>query len=134
MSSETRRVCNRRRSGHPGRNRKPSRIRRFGWLFVPSAEEFIARRRDSGAACLVCDVRLPGMSGLELQKVLSREKATSPVVFISGYGDNVRTSHARRGGQLPVQAVPLPQYGLADKRVDGGIRCWRSATWQGTFG
>src|ERR1700743_657672 len=52
-----------------------------------SAEEFLARREPNASGCLVLDVRLPGTSGLELQKRLVSHKDRIPVIFISGYGD-----------------------------------------------
>lgn len=52
-----------------------------------TAAEFIAAYKESGLACLVLDVRLPGMSGLELQEYLRREGIDIPIVFVSGHGD-----------------------------------------------
>ena len=53
----------------------------------PSAEEFISRREPNAPGCLVLDVRLPGTSGLELQKRLIAQRDRIPMIFISGYGD-----------------------------------------------
>jgi FixJ family two-component response regulator len=52
-----------------------------------SAPEFLARRRPDAPACLVLDVRLPGFSGLDLQRELLRTEAPIPIIFITGHGD-----------------------------------------------
>ena len=52
-----------------------------------TAAEFIAAYKEGSLACLVLDVRLPGMSGLELQEYLKRQGIEIPIVFVSGHGD-----------------------------------------------
>jgi FixJ family two-component response regulator len=52
-----------------------------------SAEEFLACDDCDDTACLILDVRLPGMSGIELQKQLSRTNSRLPIVFITAHGD-----------------------------------------------
>ena len=52
-----------------------------------SAQEFLDGYDATQAGCLLLDVRMPGMSGLELQQVLNQRGATIPVVFITGHGD-----------------------------------------------
>lgn len=53
----------------------------------PSAEAFLAARRPGKPGCVVLDVRMPGMSGLELQALLNRAGETLGIVFLSGHGD-----------------------------------------------
>ena len=53
----------------------------------PSAEDFLAAYTDGLAGCLVLDVRMPGMSGLELYERLAAQRSTLPVIFITGHGD-----------------------------------------------
>jgi FixJ family two-component response regulator len=53
-----------------------------------SAEDFLASAEGQGASCLILDVRLPGMSGIELQGHLVRLGRTVPIVFITGHGDD----------------------------------------------
>ena len=63
-----------------------------------SAEEFLACDDCDGTACLVLDVRLPGMSGIELQKQLSRTNSRLPIVFVTAHGDaSLRDSLMRAG-------------------------------------
>src|SRR3954447_12538966 len=60
-----------------------------GWkpeTFV-SAEEFLARPRASEPNCLILDVSLPELNGLDLQKILAADRKDMPIVFITGYGD-----------------------------------------------
>src|ERR1700739_2954969 len=56
-------------------------------LAFKSAREFLESRRPDAPACLVLDVRLPGLSGLDLQRALLRFEAPIPIVFITGHGD-----------------------------------------------
>jgi two-component system response regulator FixJ len=53
----------------------------------PSAEEFLEAYEPSATGCVVCDVRLGGQSGLELQRELDRRKCALPVILITGHGD-----------------------------------------------
>jgi FixJ family two-component response regulator len=52
-----------------------------------SAEEFLASSRRAEIACLILDVRLPGMSGIELQRRMSESGDTTPVIFVTAHGD-----------------------------------------------
>ena len=53
----------------------------------PSAERFLACQRAAGAACVVLDVRMRGMTGIELQQELNRRGEALPIIFITGHGD-----------------------------------------------
>ena len=72
-----------------------------------TAAEFIAAFRDEGLACLVLDVRLPGMSGLELQEYLKREGVEIPIVFVSGHGDVPTAVSAIKGGAVDFIQKPF---------------------------
>ena len=72
-----------------------------------SADEFIAAYREGGLACLVLDVRLPGMSGLELQEYLKREGIEIPIVFVSGHGDVPTAVSALKGGAVDFIQKPF---------------------------
>jgi FixJ family two-component response regulator len=51
-----------------------------------SAEEFLDSEAGRGASCLIADIRMPGMSGLELQATLKGERSAVPIIFITGLG------------------------------------------------
>ena len=72
-----------------------------------TAAEFIATYKESGLACLVLDVRLPGMSGLELQEYLKREGIEIPIVFVSGHGDVPTAVSAIKGGAVDFIQKPF---------------------------
>ncbi|MGH8708580.1 MAG: response regulator transcription factor [Burkholderiales bacterium] len=72
-----------------------------------AAAEFIAAYKEGGVACLVLDVRLPGMSGLELQEYLKREGIEIPIVFVSGHGDVPTAVSAIKGGAVDFIQKPF---------------------------
>ena len=72
-----------------------------------SAQEFCNRRPPDGPACLVLDVRLPGLSGLELQQELAKDEAPMPIIFITGHGDIPMTVRAMKAGALEFLTKPL---------------------------
>ena len=72
-----------------------------------TAAEFIAAYKAGGLACLVLDVRLPGMSGLELQEYLKREGIEIPIVFVSGHGDVPTAVSAIKGGAVDFIQKPF---------------------------
>jgi FixJ family two-component response regulator len=72
-----------------------------------SATEFIAAYQECGRSCLVLDVRLPGMSGLELQEYLKREGIEIPIVFVSGHGDVPTAVSALKGGAVDFIQKPF---------------------------
>ena len=63
-----------------------------------SSTEFLRRDRSEGPSCLVLDVRLPGLSGLELQRRLARGQPPIPIIFISAHGDISMAVHAMKAG------------------------------------
>ena len=72
-----------------------------------TAAEFIAAYKAGGLACLVLDVRLPGMSGLELQDYLKHEGVEIPIVFVSGHGDVPTAVSAIKGGAVDFIQKPF---------------------------
>ena len=64
-----------------------------------SAQEFLEYKRPDAPACLVLDVRLPGRSGLDLQRELVRSQTPIPIIFISGHGDIPMSVRALRKEQ-----------------------------------
>jgi FixJ family two-component response regulator len=72
-----------------------------------SAQEFLKRPRPLIPSCLVLDLSLPGLNGLELQKQLAVEHRDMPTIFITGYGDVPKTVQAMKGGALEFLTKPL---------------------------
>jgi len=78
------------------------------------ADDFIDSLDSSARGCLVTDLRMPGMSGLELQKHLAESSARLPIVIISAYIDVRGTVLAMRAGAVTVLTKPCEQQGLWD--------------------
>jgi len=72
-----------------------------------TAAEFISAYRGGGPACLVLDLNLPGMSGLELQAYINREGIEIPIVFVSGHGDIPAAVSALKGGAVDFIQKPF---------------------------
>jgi FixJ family two-component response regulator len=86
-----------------------SLIRSAGWtveVFV-SAQEFLARPRADGPSCLILDVRLPGLSGLDLQRRLAEVHTEIPIVFITAHGDVPTSVKAMKAGAVEFLIKPL---------------------------
>jgi len=79
-----------------------------------TAQEFLRHGGDHGAACLVLDLQLPGLSGLDLQAELAAAGRTMPIVFVTGHGDIPSSVKAMKAGAVdfllkPVRAATLLQ-------------------------
>jgi DNA-binding NtrC family response regulator len=79
-----------------------------------SAQEFLASPRPSVPSCLVLDVELPGISGLELQHELAKSDIQIPIVFLTGHGDIPMTVRAIRAGALEFLTKPIDEEDLLD--------------------
>jgi FixJ family two-component response regulator/signal transduction histidine kinase len=84
-------------------------IRFAGWRVeaFASAQEFLSRPPMECASCLVLDVSLPGLSGLDLQKHVAVERMYMPIIFITGYGDVHMTVQAMKAGAVEFLAKPF---------------------------
>ena len=80
-----------------------------------SAAEFLERYDPEQHACLVADIRMPGMSGLELQTVLNRLGAPVPLIFITAYGDVPMAVDAMKSGALDFIEKPFRDQDLLDR-------------------
>ena len=80
----------------------------------PSAPAFLAAARPDGPACLVLDVRLPGLSGLDLQRDLARSDAALPIVFLTGHGDIPMSVRAMKAGAVEFLTKPFREQDLLD--------------------
>jgi FixJ family two-component response regulator len=72
-----------------------------------SAQEFLSSPRVPAPSCLVLDVALPGLNGLELQKRVAVDRADMPIIFISGYGDVPITVQAMKAGAIEFLTKPV---------------------------
>lgn len=72
-----------------------------------SASEFLARPRSTLPSCLVLDVSLPDLNGLELQKLVASERTDMPIIFITGHGDVPMTVQAMKGGAVEFLTKPF---------------------------
>ena len=82
---------------------------------LPSATEFLATYQPSQPGCLVLDVRMPAMSGLELQQQLNLRGATIPVIFITGHGDIPMAVEAMQHGAFDFLQKPFRDQDLIDR-------------------
>lgn len=80
-----------------------------------SAQEFLSSYDPRDAGCLLLDVRMPGMSGLDLQQELNRRGATIPVVFITGHGDVPMAVEAMQQGAFDFLQKPFRDQDLLDR-------------------
>ncbi len=78
------------------------------------AQEFLSHERGKGPSCLVLDVRLPGMSGLDLQRELSRDAFRIPIIFITGHADIPMTVAAMKSGAIEFLTKPFREQDLLD--------------------
>lgn len=81
----------------------------------PSAAEFLAAHDDGQPGCLLLDVRMPGMSGLELQDELNRRGAIIPVIFITGHGDVPMAVEAMQHGAMDFLQKPFADQDFAER-------------------
>ena len=72
-----------------------------------SAQEFLGRPRALVPSCLLLDISLPGLNGLDLQKRISVERADMPIIFITGYGDVPKTVQAMKAGAVEFLTKPF---------------------------
>jgi FixJ family two-component response regulator len=79
-----------------------------------SAQEFLARPRADVPSCLVLDVRLPGLSGLDLQKRMAEVKIEIPIIFITGHGDVPTSVQAMKAGAVEFLTKPFVDRDLLD--------------------
>ena len=90
-----------------------------GWKpeIFASAREFLSRPRPHAPSCLVLDVNLPDLNGLDLQMRVADERIDMPIIFITGYGDVPMTVRAMKAGAIEFLTKPL-----SDDALVGAIR------------
>ena len=79
-----------------------------------SAEEFLRSGRQHDTACLITDIRMPGMSGLELQAQLNADHCRIPTIFITAHGDAKMRMQAMRAGAVEFLAKPFDDEALLE--------------------
>jgi FixJ family two-component response regulator len=80
----------------------------------PSADEFLCLPRAARPSCLVLDLSLPGMSGIDLQKEMERRNLNLPIVFITGHGDIPTSVEAMKGGAIDFLPKPFSSKALIE--------------------
>jgi len=79
-----------------------------------STAEFLQRQRPDGASCLVLDIRLPGVSGLDFQTQLQQANIRIPIIFMTGHGDIPMSVRAMKAGAVDFLAKPFRDQDLLD--------------------
>jgi len=77
-------------------------------------QDFLHHKLPDVASCLVLDVRLPGMSGLEVQRKLNERRVSIPIIFITGHGDIPMTVEAMKSGAVEFLTKPFRDQDLVD--------------------
>jgi FixJ family two-component response regulator len=88
-----------------------------------SAEAFLARKPHGGIGCIITDVKMPGMNGLDLQDVLGRGDSPLPVIFITGHGDLPMGVDAMKKGAVDFLAKPFDDEDLIGAIEVAVARC-----------
>ena len=106
-------------------------LRTVGWKVetFPSAQEFLAHRKENIPSCLVLDVGLPGLSGLDLQKRILEANREIPIIFITGHKDVPTSVRAMKAGAVEFLVKPFSEQDLLDA-IDQAIKRDRSARHQ----
>ena len=86
----------------------------FGVEVFSSAQAFLKARRPDVPGCLVLDVRLPGLSGLDLQRELADTDAALPIIFLTGHGDIPMSVRAMKAGAVEFLTKPFREQDLLD--------------------
>ncbi len=85
-----------------------------------SAEEFLETYQHTAPGCLLLDVRMPGLNGLEVQEILTERKIPLPIIFSTGHGDIPMSVRAMKGGAVDFLEKPYPVEKLIE-RIDSAL-------------
>ncbi|GLK65902.1 MULTISPECIES: response regulator transcription factor [Paracoccus] len=94
----------------------------LGSMLFASSQEFLQAERPDAPACLVLDVRMPGLSGLDFQDELARQGLHIPIVFITAHGDIPMSVRAMKGGAIEFLTKPFRDQDLLDAIQQGIAR------------
>jgi len=91
-----------------------SLVRSAGWRVetFASAQEFLARPRAEAPSCLILDLQLPGLSGLDLQKQMAEAEVEIPIVFLTGHGNIPASVQAMKAGAVEFLTKPFDEQDL----------------------
>jgi FixJ family two-component response regulator len=97
-------------------------IQNEGWqpALFESANDFLARLHTVSPSCLILDVNLPDLSGLDIQQRISDEKFSTPIIFITGYGDIPTSVRAMKAGAAEFLTKPLDD-GIMLEAIRGAV-------------
>jgi FixJ family two-component response regulator len=89
-------------------------MRSIGWKVktFASAQEFLAHARNEAPSCVVLDLQLPGLSGLDLQKQMAEVGLATPIVFLTGHGDIPASVQAMKAGAIEFLTKPVDEDNL----------------------
>src|SRR5262245_36886400 len=79
-----------------------------------TAQEFLSRERGEGPSCLVLDLQIPGMDGLDVQRELARSGESMPIIFLTAHGDIRTTVKAMNSGAVEFLTKPFDDVNLLD--------------------
>ena len=83
------------------------RIAGFNVMAFASAEDFLASPHHNGPGCIVLDVKMPGLSGLDLQAEMTKKACAMPIIFVSGHSDVPTTAEAMKEGAVDFLTKPV---------------------------
>ena len=92
----------------------------FGVQGFPSAEAFLNSNQPGDTACLILDVRMPGMSGLDLQRQLVADNSRIPIIFITSHADDDARARALEAGAVAFLYKPFREEALL-KAIDSAL-------------
>jgi len=101
----------------PSARRGMSRLVRAAGMHVEayaSAQEFIERQHYDGYGCILLDIKMPGMNGLEMQEELTKADYSLPIIFVSGHSDVPITAQAMKKGALDFLTKPVDRDDLLE--------------------
>ena len=90
-------------------------------MLFATAEEFLQVTEPATPGCLILDVHLPGLNGLELQERLKAEGRGVPIVFITAYADERARERALRGGAIAFLQKPFEEQSFLDAIARAGV-------------
>jgi len=93
----------------------------FGVMVFASAEEFLTSGRLADTDCLILDVRMPGMNGLELQRHLAANNFAIPIIFITAHGDDESRKRALANGAADYLFKPFSEEALLNA-IDAALK------------